>query len=283
MKKLTYLLGMFLMASATLMTSCTKDDDDSTVTPDNSPLLNLKGGTGYVSTDQEVVSGETFTLGFIATPNATTEKKLTRFELTMVQNNEVQTVKDSVLDKVTNFNWDVDFTLTGVGEVKFTAKITDKDDETTTKTITITVKGNETPMDSEIKDQQFFNNLGTGNGAYDLVAQTAVASSEDADMQNDSQPGATTVIFHKGWKSETATRFVKANDFDYAAATVENAIATYEAGTELEVVNDVVEGDIFIAKLRGNDEYCVIKITEVKVEGNTKGENDDYIKFDIKK
>lgn len=280
MKKLTYLLGMFLMAGATLMTSCSKDDDE---TVDNSPNLNLKGGAGYISTNQEVVSGKTFTLGFIATPNATSEKKLTRFELTMVQNNDVKTIKDSVLNKVSNFNWDVDFTLTGVGEAKFTAKITDKDNETTTKTITITVKGNEVPMDKEIKDQQFFNNLGAGNGAYDLVAETAVASSVDADMQNDSQPGATTVIFHKGWKSETATRFVKANGFDYAAATIESAVTAYVAGTELAVVNDVVEGDIFIAKLRGNDEYCVIKITEVKVEGSTKGENDDYIKFDIKK
>ena len=270
------------MAGATLMTSCSKDDDDETV--DNSPNLNLKGTTGYISTDQEVVSGETFTLGFIATPNTTTEKKLTRFELTMVQQDlTVQTVKDSVLDKVTIFDWDVDFTLTGVGKVKFTAKITDKDGESTEKSITITVKGNEVPMDKEIKDQQFFNNLGAGNGAYDLVAETAVASSVDADMQNDSQPGATTVIFHKGWKSETATRFVKANGFDYAAATIESAVTAYVAGTELAVVNDVVEGDIFIAKLRGNDEYCVIKITEVKVEGSTKGENDDYIKFDIKK
>ncbi|MDZ7846021.1 MAG: hypothetical protein U5L96_04250 [Owenweeksia sp.] len=121
-----------------------------------------------------------------------------------------------------------------------------------------------TPMNNEVQGA-FFHISGTEEGAYDLVsdAQKALADpSAEKDMVNTDQAGAT---FTGSWEAGSGnnTTFVRSNSFDYANATVDAAETAFAAGTATASVNDPVDGDIYIAQLRGGNNYAVIKITNV--------------------
>ncbi len=93
-----------------------------------------------------------------------------------------------------------------------------------------------------------------------------------------------TSTVNDGWKNEwtsmNGTLFVKANSYNYANATLEAAIAAYNAGTPSQTVTNPAANDIYIAKLRGGNNYVVIKVTNV-VE--TTNDNLDKIEFSYKK
>lgn len=130
------------------------------------------------------------------------------------------------------------------------------------------------------------NLMGPYRGAWDLVANDSLSSSADdanKDMINTTLNDSLFVGdygFSKGWNTSNGTMFVKANDFDYEHATVEAATAAYAAGTATADVQGVNTGDIYIAKLRGGDDYAVIKITSIVL---TSDDNKDRIVFTYKK
>jgi len=114
--------------------------------------------------------------------------------------------------------------------------------------------------------------------AWDLVNNRS-SRSEDADGDKDmANPGTTDWSFKKEWYSKNGTLFVKNNSFNYNNPTVEAAAAAFSGGSTSISVS---QGDIIIAKLRGQDEFVVIKITEIR-ETSIEN-NDDYIKFEYKK
>ncbi|MDQ3536822.1 MAG: hypothetical protein M3421_14480 [Bacteroidota bacterium] len=77
-------------------------------------------------------------------------------------------------------------------------------------------------------------------------------------MQN---PTTTATVWVKGWDGVRNTTFVKANSFDYTNASVEAAAAAFAGGTVLSSVNNVAIGDIYIARIKGQSNYPVIKVT----------------------
>ncbi len=84
----------------------------------------------------------------------------------------------------------------------------------------------------------------------------------EADIADDSQTDST---FAKRWRSETATRFVKANDADLnftypLDVKVEGA---YNAGDPTETVENIQEGDFIIANVRNDDKFILIRITRI--------------------
>lgn len=132
MKKWNYLLSLLLLASAVFVSSCTKDE---TV---NGPSLNLKGQSGYTSSDVTVPAGTDVTIGVIGTAG---DKNLTRFVLTVINDNNPQDVVDTTFNSST-FNLDIalTFSASSVGENRINMTLTDKDGNQDTESFKVTVE-----------------------------------------------------------------------------------------------------------------------------------------------
>lgn len=167
---------------------------------------------------------------------------------------------------------------------------TDDDGADYAKTATVTINITEpaattTPMTNENTSGVIWNIIGANKGAWDLVNDVAMSSSDteaNKDMKNTTTTASQTPnVFETEWTVGTGntTMYVKDNSFDYTNATVEAATAAYNAGSAVSTVSNVAQNDIYIAKLRDGN-YSVIKITNVVV---TTSDNNDKIEFSYKK
>ncbi len=169
------------------------------------------------------------------------------------------------------------------GVTSYTFTVTDRDGNTSSTSYTVTVAPNATPMTNEVTGA-FFHIQGSLEGAYDLVTETVVAaagSDADKDMKNTDDAGVT---FTGSWEAGNSTLFVKDNSFDYTNATVEAAMASFNSGTSTATVSNPANGDIYIARLRGANNYAVINVVNVDPNDNTCNcGNTGKITFDFKK
>lgn len=169
------------------------------------------------------------------------------------------------------------------GTTSYTFTFRDADGNTAEAAFEVTVEDAGTPMNNEVNGA-FFHIGGSLEGAYDLENETVVAASMpdgDKDMINMDLAGS---AFTGSWTAGNSTMYVEASGFDYDGATVEAAETAYNNGTASASVNDPANGDIYIAKLRGNNIYAVIKIVDVDPDDNTCScGNTGKITFDFKK
>ncbi len=281
-----------MMMSLGFFTSCEDEDDPvkPTITVVETPNASYEKASTVTYTIT-LGSNEKLTKFVVdADPNGGTATVLTP-ETPNLFEEDGETIDISTTSEVLVYTYIVPEQPVGT-TVTVTFTVTDKE---TTNEVVMTfdiVEGGTNPTETafgEEKTASIWNKLGSQSGAYDLNTDANVASSETADMQNPTD--LTSKVdnnFFAGWTSETTTRFVKANDFDYATGTVEAAITAY-AGTKLETVganydtdeaNAVKINDIYVAKIRDTDEYALIKVTAVNV---TADDNDDKITFSYKK
>ena len=84
----------------------------------------------------------------------------------------------------------------------------------------------------------------------------------EADIADDSQSDST---FAKRWRSETDTRFVKANnaDLNFTYPLDVKVEGAYYAGNPTKTVENIQEGDFIIANVRNDDKFILIRITRV--------------------
>lgn len=143
MKKISSILMISMLAVATLFTSCSKDDDDD----DKTPVLTFKSGEGYTNSNTTIEIGEEIKVGWVATSNTSTGKKLSSFKAYIVAIGIAdQPLVETDLNE-TSYSSPEDFVIAspiaGVFDIK--ATVTDKAGETKTVSITITVKEGENP------------------------------------------------------------------------------------------------------------------------------------------
>jgi len=130
------------------------------------------------------------------------------------------------------------------------------------------------------------------DAAFDLTTFSKVATSLNGDNEIQIGTGADFVnqgdqgdeadcgSFRKGWDRQNGTTFKKAGSgFGYDNATHNDLDEEFNSGINLSpnAVNNVAVGDLYIAKLRGGNNYAIIKIT-----GITEGTN-NYIEFSAKR
>lgn len=146
------------------------------------------------------------------------------------------------------------------GQEVWTFIITDKKDNVASKSIIITTNDGAT----ENLTGSFYHIAGALKGSYDLVDNAQVSATPtqpDAlkDMKNTDLAGAT---FTGSWETKNDTRFVKSlvaySDLTMSAAALE----FNQASVTLSIVPSPSVGDVYIAKLRGEENYTVISITE---------------------
>lgn len=270
------ILALALIATAITFSSCKKDEE----TPDG-PTLTV------TSSESSVWYGDSIVFNY----NITSNEKLELFTASSnLLGDTDQEIDDFGGDHSTSGTVTFHIPTTGLsdgGSIVYSFYAEDKDGATYGDSKTITVSTSAPVTDTPMTDAQtgVINNLiGASQGAWDLVANAGVSSSGDAadkDIANTTTTGSTAPeTFETEWEALNATMFVMDAGFDYANATVEAATAAFAAGTATATVSGVANGDVYVAKLRGGDDYAVIRITNVDV---TTDNNDDKIEFEYKK
>ncbi len=85
---------------------------------------------------------------------------------------------------------------------------------------------------------------------------------QKADIADFSKSDST---FDKRWRSKTSTRFVKANsaDLDFTYPLDVKVATAYKDGSPTDVIENIQEGDLYIANVRQSDRYLLIKIQRI--------------------
>ncbi len=131
MKKWNLLLSMFLIAGTVFVTSCNKDEDT-----DQGPVLTIKGGGDYTSSDATVQIEEPILVGITGTSE---DANLTKFKFSIISNNVPTVFVDSTIN--TNaFNWETEITFSSVGDARLLFELWDKNNVKVEKSFTITVE-----------------------------------------------------------------------------------------------------------------------------------------------
>ena len=132
MKKLTLLSFVLFFAGAALLVSCSKSSDSTTTT---GPSIHLLAGTGLVSGNVTVKSGDALSFGISATSGA---GKLTHFMVQTTFQNKTSTVYDSTF-KTATYNVTLDGKSQGTaGAETWIFTIFDENNNNSNVTITVT-------------------------------------------------------------------------------------------------------------------------------------------------
>jgi len=253
MKKLNILITLLSCAVVGFFSSCgTTEDGEENL----SPLLTVTA-TG-LNANNEIIEGTTFTVDVVAAENPTSGKQLDELEIQRPGADTTITINAPSYGTTLT----IDAPAAGVSDT-YTFVLRDKDGESSTKTLTPTgISGVvSTPFGTEVQGA-FFHIGGSLEGAYDLLNETTVATSgmeTSKDMKNiDASGNNFTGSFQAGTGNQTL--FVRDNSFDYDNGSVEDATSAFNAGNASSTILNPLAGTILIAKLRGGNDYAVIKI-----------------------
>jgi len=133
-----------------------------------------------------------------------------------------------------------------------------------------------------------WNALGQYNPAWDLITDSPLMHTDnenDMDMFNTTtHPGLPPYHFEKAWMSLNGTRFLKANYVDYYNARYADIVDVFSGATpaNISIFASASIGDIFIADLRGNYNFVLMKINQIYLTDSIDNHN-DRILFSYKK
>lgn len=311
MKKLSYLLGLMVVASL-ILSSCSKDDEAEILPPTIAFLggiyqpLNLERVDGDVT----VSVGEQFVFGISANKG---DKDLRRVYIERVYENVATViVLDSVFSNA-SFNLDIiTFAYPTAGTEDFTCTVWDKNDKTASIGFTITTTIADPEMstftnielgsyDPSAPNSSFASVTGETFSIVDAAANsdkidwvyfdgatyghTIMAPSDDVVLDVFASVGS--------WTTRNATKFIRTNitasvfdgipDKNTLIAAISPFIATLNQSYISELMPAPGEGfavgDVYAFKTAGAELLGMIKITEVN-QGTSNGLS--TIKYDVK-
>ncbi len=260
MKKI-FTLFLSVATMATIFTGCSKDEE-APVGPTIS-FNTTQGTTGNVT----VEPGDSVAVGVIMSAG---DANLDRLRVTYSYDgaNALEYDTEDLSGESGTYTTTIG-TRNVEGTERYTFTVTDNDGLTNNVAFTITTEGN-IGLGTEFTGQFFHMAGATGcTGAYDLVNNlpvSSLSSDDNKDMENTDAAGAT---FTGSFEAQNDTRFVKSNSTDYATASESVITAAYDAGTPSATVTNPAVNDVFIAKLRGDDDYAIIKITALSPNDET--------------
>ena len=262
MKNLNLFFVLSGLVALSFFTKCEKNPSPEGL----APLLTIS--SAGLSATNTIMEGTTFDVTVVANENSTSGKQLSSLEIQLTGGADTS-IAINTASYTETFTQDAP--EDGVSET-YTFIVTDSDGESASKSLTVSgISGVvSTPFGPEIIGD-FFHVGGSLEGAYDLVAETVVASAgseADKDMKNIDIAGGN---FTGSWTTGTGngSQFVKSNTFDYANGTVEDAMAVFAAGSATNTVLNPSLNDIFIVKLRGGSDYALLQVTDRDVSDNT--------------
>lgn len=271
MKKLFWMIT----AVALTFTACKKDEDDD-VTINENPVLTLTAAGG---TTVEAGSTVALTISVRANDNG---DKLRTVSLTDPDDIVLFLMEDV---NETSLDTTITFTASSTFETSvYTLAAGDKKDNIATKTISITTNSG---FDSEGLTGQIHHIFGALKGSYDLVNDVEVAAAESDSLKDMSNTDVNDATFTGSWTAKNDTKFVKSSTTDFSTATYSGIVSTYAAlsAAATSSVSLPAADEVYIAKLRGGEDYVLIKITSVDPtfeDGGSAGDN-GRLSFEYKK
>lgn len=254
------------LASVVCLSSCSSEDE----TP--APSIRLVSPPS-----EKVVTGQEVEFAIEATAPEKIEK--------IVITEKIGSESKSILTKTKDFTSNTDdffkhvYTVESTsGTIELTFTITDRQGKEAGTSYKLTVEEDAVLMTFEQTGAIIANKIGPSNSMWDLATNVSKeAGSSDADMAN---PSTTDNLWVKGWDGVRKTTFVKTTDLNFAEVTAEAAEAAFADGTASEKIRDVAVDDIYVAKIKGESDYAVIKITHADDDLTGNGEK---IEFTYKK
>lgn len=261
--------------------------------PAPTPEVNFIGDAGFTAQDASINGGTAFKIGVVATHSV----KLSKLEIFVAYDGGPNlkpadcTVCDSSIDGTNLRAIYSGVTRSIAGTEKWTFRVTDKDGESTSKSITITTTAAggtnliEISKDNDNNTLKVYNFKGPKAGAYDLLNGGNLLSSDpnaDKDIQ-DSTRDEEVATWPARWGSRNGTTFKLVTAYTYEQITNTTALesAWNSSGTPKNALTGIKSGDLIVAKLRGMaDTYALIQVTNVV---STTIDNNDYIEFKYKK
>jgi len=298
MKTFTLFWITLTVCSLSFFSSCSKKEDNSGPT-EKHPTLNLTSGTGYVSGDVTLSTGEQFKVGIHALANANTGAKLVRFTITRTFNNKPDLVVDSALN-ANSFDFDFNGIANGeVGLEQWVFLIKDNDSLTAEKSFIITTESNAGPIHTYSQKILGAQQNATGNSfsssdglIYVLADAKANATKIDwmyffditnvATLASPDDPDAGTVYSDpvnglQTWAVRNATRFKVVSDTINWDSIVDDTfiILLTQVGVTETKINQLIPGEI-LAFITVAGKKGLIKIEAIT------GEEDGTVEISVK-
>ncbi len=258
--------------SALVLTGCKKKDDPTPPIAINPVIIVTSPVDG-----ESKIAGTTLTLAFTANTDNGIKRVVIKYK--SATGSEVVKLDSIIVAQPTSFAFSRNYTVGGIGTESYTLVVTDKKDNIQTKSLNIkSITG--------FADEtfgKFYHILGSNSGAFDLMKSES-RSSTDADADKDMVNTDASAAFTGSFTAKNLTMFVKSLTFNYSSGTTIEAANAYAAGTPSSTVTTPVNGDIYIAKLRNNNTYVVVKIIANEASNNECGcTNMGKLTFNLKK
>lgn len=281
--KLFSLIATMLVVPLVL-TNCSGTEDVAPV-----PTIEFIGSGSYISDDITLPVSTDFAVGL----NITHTTKISSLKITVSYNGGAELTPANCTLCDTSFNENsarIDYygtTGNNVGSEKWTFTASDKDGNSTSKSITITVVAAgdalyEFEMDNSTppKPHRVYNFIGPNLGAYQIGAGPlqSTDANTDKDIQ-DSVSNADGSTWPGRWGSRNGSTYKKVTTYNWS--TMSNTVQLQDAwdngGTATATIKPAV-GDFYVIKMPGS-RYAFIEITDVV---STPSDNLDYIQFRYK-
>jgi hypothetical protein len=268
--------------------SCGGGDD-----PAPTPEVNFIGDAGFTAQDASINGATAFKIGVVATHSV----KLSKLEIFVAYDGGPNlkpadcTVCDSSIDGTNLRAIYSGVTRSIAGSEKWTFRVTDKDGESTSKSITITTTPAgganliEIAKDNDNNTLKVWNFKGPKPGAYDLLNGGNLLSSDpgaDKDIQ-DSTRDEEVASWPARWTSRNGTTFKLVTAYTYSQITTTTTLesAWTSSGAPKSALTGLKTGDLIVANLRGAaGSYALVQVTNVVKTGS---DNNDYVEFKYKK
>lgn len=285
MKNIKFLsLFALLSVGALFLTNCSGTDED---VPEPSPVVNFIGGTDYVDEDVSLAANSTFTMGIIASHESNIKSiKITR---AISGNVAIELLDSSVNDKVIT---DFFFTITtqnSAGSEVYSFIVSDKNGNSTTKSLTVTNLGEpgkklvEFLVDNNKDSFKVWNFRGPNSGAYGISFGDNLNASEANDEKDiqDSTTLSETSTWPARWTSRNGTEFRKVTASSWSTITNDSELlAAWDVAGTSETTVEIADGDLYILDLGNGGAFALVEITDVVT---TSSDNKDYVQFRYKK
>ena len=253
---------------------------------DSRPILDLKAGAGYMSTDNIVHVNSKIKVGATGLKNSTSGKKLAHFKFSIVFDNMVTTMIDSLFS-AESFDWDTDVTFTRPCEARLLFELWDEDgmrNERSFEIVVLEAPGVAVTRYVDVELGSFNDAVGSffssTEGITYTIGQASVSPAIQAKIDflyfygqtnkntiaSPDDPDANSIVELKLnlWLSanKNPTRFnpinMTAAQFDAIGLIYQ--FPTFDFGLQTTKVNNLREGDIFIFKTK-DDKLGLVKIT----------------------
>ena len=244
-----------------LLASCKKDPV--------APTINVFNGSGYVTENAQVFSGDEITVGFVASG-----ENLTRIEVSLLESGTVLTTHIEDIQSLASYNYSHTFTVEATGTVTVTGTVTDATGQTATKSFNILV--------DEKPNAKFVGNY-QGNALFTGTMEVAVVGMEPMQQEVTDHEMPVTLSITEGENINEVVAVCKMNNQESTAkGTVDGDKVSFVL-TEVPYTFDYDMGYVPVSPtiIMNLNLTATLVDSQLNLEGTCNGDGEIHLTFPI--